>query len=260
MIKDNINKSPDDLGHSFGFRSVDIDDKQSLVNQVFSNVANRYDLMNDLMTGGLHRLWKQDVITWLSPPKGDQSYKLLDVAGGTGDITFEFFKASGRHSQAVVFDISAEMLEVGQSRADKKGLGSRVKFIEGNAEELPFSDGAFDAYTIAFGIRNVPRYTQALKEAYRVLKPGGRFLCLEFSEVQVPVLDKLYDFYSFNAIPALGQLAAGDKESYQYLVESIRKFPDQDRFAHDIEEAGFSQVKFRNLSGGIAAIHSGWRI
>ncbi len=260
MMTDTEDKKVGGLGNSFGFKAVDIDEKQGLVNQVFASVAENYDLMNDLMSGGMHRLWKDDFITWLSPPKGDENFKLLDVAGGTGDITFRFLKNSGPNTHSTVFDISPEMLEVGKKRAEKKYLSERAEFVEGNAEELPFEDKTFDAYTIAFGIRNVPRFEQAVKEAYRVLKPGGRFMCLEFSEVEMPILDKVYDMFSFNVIPTIGKIAAGDSESYRYLVESIRKFPDQETFAGIIRDAGFSQVKFRNLSGGIAAMHSGWRI
>ena len=203
---------------------------------------------------------KDDFITWLAPPKSHNNFKLLDVAGGTGDITFRFLKNSGPNTKAVIYDISPEMLEVGRQRAENKNLLDRIELIEGNAESLPFEDKSFDAYTIAFGIRNVPRFEQAIEEAYRVLKPGGRFLCLEFSEVQMPILDKIYELYSFNAIPSIGKIAVGDSESYRYLVESIRKFPNQEKFAGIIRKAGFEQVKYRNLSGGIAAMHSGWRI
>ena len=244
---------------SFGFETVPIKDKQSLVNQVFSGVAERYDLMNDLMSGGLHRLWKRELIGWLAPPKGGP-YQLLDVAGGTGDVAQRFLQAAGPQARAICCDISFDMLRAGRQKSSPTDHKARLAFVDGNAECLPFPDKSFDAYTIAFGIRNVPRLDKALREACRVLKHGGRFLCLEFSEVQVPILDDLYDVYSFNAIPALGAVAAGDAKPYRYLVESIRQFPNQDRFASIIEAAGFARVKYRNLSGGIAAIHSGWRI
>lgn len=249
-----------DTASTFGFRSVAPDERQSLVNQVFSRVASRYDLMNDLMSGGLHRLWKDDFITTLGPPKTDRVFKLIDVAGGTGDVAMRFVSRGGTGCEAVICDISREMLDVGQARVDRAGLAGRIDLVEGNAENLPFERGQFDAYTIAFGIRNVTNIDAALAEAYRVLKPGGRFLCLEFSHCDVPMLDRLYDFHSFEIIPRLGQLTAGDKESYQYLVESIRKFPKQESFAEMIRAAGFSRVTYRNLTGGIAAIHSGWKI
>ena len=248
------------LSTSFGFEQVRTEDKQAKVDAVFREVADRYDIMNDLMSGGLHRLWKADLITMLNPPRGSHPFALLDVAGGTGDIAMRFLSACGPDGRAVLLDINADMLRVGRARAAKAGLEQRLTFVEGNAETLPFPDTAFDAYTIAFGIRNVPRIEQALAEAYRVLKPGGRFLCLEFSEVQVPLLDRLYDFWSFEGIPRIGQAVAGSGDPYRYLVESIRKFPKQEQFQVLIEAAGFARVSYRNLTGGIAAIHSGWRL
>ena len=241
---------------SFGFASVRAGDKQGMVNRVFSQVAERYDLMNDLMSGGLHRLWKDDLVNWLAPPRRADGYTLLDVAGGTGDVAARVLDAAGPGATAVICDISAEMLAVGRRRT----RSGQVRFVQGNAEALPVADRRVHAYTIAFGIRNVTDIRAALAEAYRVLRPGGRFLCLEFSEVQVPVLDALYERYSFQAIPLLGAMVAGDAAPYRYLVESIRRFPDQDRFAGLIEEAGFARVRYRNLSGGIAALHSAWRI
>ncbi|MFN3869636.1 MAG: bifunctional demethylmenaquinone methyltransferase/2-methoxy-6-polyprenyl-1,4-benzoquinol methylase UbiE [Hyphomicrobiaceae bacterium] len=245
---------------SFGFRDVAEGERQGLVNEVFSTVAERYDLMNDLMSGGLHRLWKGDLIAWLAPPRADRPFRLLDVAGGTGDVALRYARASGDSATAVICDISPEMLEVGRRKVNDAGLAHRIDIVEGNAEALPFPDASFDAYTIAFGIRNVTHIDRALAEAFRVLKTGGRFVCLEFSEVQVPILDKLYDFHSFEVIPRLGRLAAGAAEPYQYLVESIRKFPKQDAFATMIRHAGFERVTYRNLTGGVAAIHSGWKI
>src|SRR5882757_9308578 len=244
---------------SYGFRKVREDDKQPLVNDVFHKVANRYDLMNDLMSAGLHRLWKDAMVTWLNPPKRS-GWKVLDVAGGTGDIAFRIVDASHGNAHATVLDINGSMLSVGRDRAEKKGLSGNTDFVEANAEELPFADSTFDAYTIAFGIRNVPRIDVALSEAYRVLKPGGRFLCLEFSEVDMPLLDKAYEAWSFNAIPRIGKAVTGDGEPYSYLVESIRKFPNQQNFASMITRAGFSRASFRNYSGGIAALHSGWKL
>jgi demethylmenaquinone methyltransferase/2-methoxy-6-polyprenyl-1,4-benzoquinol methylase len=244
----------------FGFRDVPLGDKQTLVNDVFHSVAQRYDLMNDLMSAGLHRLWKEAMITALNPPRSDAPFALLDVAGGTGDIAFRAAKAAGSGFRATVCDINSDMLAVGRTRAAARHLDDRVSFVEGNAETLAFPASSFDAYTIAFGIRNVPRIDFALSEAFRVLKPGSRFLCLEFSTVDVPGLDRLYDFFSFNVIPPLGRAVTGDAESYRYLVESIRKFPKPGAFAEMIRGAGFSRVNWQSLSGGIVALHSGWRL
>ena len=243
---------------SFGFREVDIAEKQDLVDDVFDRVAARYDLMNDLMSAGLHRLWKDAMVDWLAPPRSAKR-TFLDVAGGTGDIAFRIAERSP-DSRVTVADINVEMLAVGQKRAATRGLDGIVSFVEANAEELAFEGGQFDAVTIAFGIRNVPRIDEALREAFRVLKPGGRFLCLEFSAVDIAGFDRLYQLYAFNVIPVLGQLVIGDGEPYRYLVESIARFPNQARFAAMIERAGFGRVEYRNLSGGIAAIHSGWRL
>lgn len=245
---------------SFGFRDVNATERQGLVNEVFARTAERYDLMNDLMSGGLHRLWKADLIAMLNPPKGDRPFDLIDVAGGTGDVALRFSAATGPNAKATICDISPEMLAVGRRRVADAGMERRITLMEGNAETLPFADRSFDAYTIAFGIRNVTRIDKALDEAFRVLKIGGRLLVLEFSEVQVPLLDRIYDFHSFEVIPRLGDAVAGDRASYQYLVESIRKFPRQEPFAAKIRDAGFERVMFRNLTGGIAAIHSGWKL
>ena len=255
-------KTMDQAGETthFGYRDVPVDDKQTMVNDVFHSVAQRYDLMNDLMSMGLHRVWKDIMIQTLNPPRADTPFALLDVAGGTGDISFRAAKASGYGFHATVCDINTGMLEVGRERAVKLHLEDRVDFVEGNAEALDFADKSFDAYTIAFGIRNVPRIDRALAEAYRVLRPGSRFLCLEFSTVDVPLLDKIYDTFSFRLIPPLGKAVTGDAESYQYLVESIRQFPKPAAFAEMIRDAGFSRVKYESLSGGIVALHSGWRL
>jgi demethylmenaquinone methyltransferase / 2-methoxy-6-polyprenyl-1,4-benzoquinol methylase len=244
----------------FGFRDVPLDEKQTLVNDVFHSVARRYDLMNDLMSAGLHRAWKDIMVTTLNPPKNDRPYALLDVAGGTGDVAFRAAQASGAGFRATVCDINADMLAVGRDRAAKRHLDDRVSFVEGNAEALAFPDRSFDGYTIAFGIRNVPRIDLALAEAFRVLKPGGRILCLEFSSVDVPGLDRLYDLFSFKVIPELGRAVTGDAESYRYLVESIRQVPKPAAFADMIRTAGFSRVNWQTLSGGIVALHSGWRL
>jgi demethylmenaquinone methyltransferase/2-methoxy-6-polyprenyl-1,4-benzoquinol methylase len=257
MAEDLNSAKPGKTEANFGFASVAAERKQGLVNEVFARVARRYDLMNDLMSGGLHRLWKDDLIGWLAPPKGPAPFALLDVAGGTGDIASRFLQASGSGARAVICDISAEMIEAGRTRAANV---QSLAFVRGNAESLPFASGTFDAYTIAFGMRNLTRQEAALAEAFRVLKRGGRFLCLEFSAVETPLLDTLYDAYSMHAIPALGALVAGDSASYRYLVESIRRFPDQKSFMGVVETAGFERVCYRNLTGGIAAIHSGWRL
>lgn len=244
---------------SYGYRDVGEGEKQGLVNDVFHKVARRYDVMNDLMSGGLHRLWKDAMVAWLSPPRRP-GWSVLDVAGGTGDIAFRIIEASGRNALATVLDINGSMLEVGRDRAAKRGLAGMVDFVEANAEALPFEDASFDAYTVAFGIRNVPHIDVALKEAFRVLKHGGRFLCLEFSEVDLPFLEQVYERWSFNAIPRIGRMVTGDAEPYQYLVESIRKFPRQSEFAAMMREVGFERVTWRNYSGGIAALHSGWKL
>jgi demethylmenaquinone methyltransferase/2-methoxy-6-polyprenyl-1,4-benzoquinol methylase len=250
---------PDETTH-FSFRDVPLSDKQTLVNDVFHSVAQRYDLMNDLMSGGLHRVWKDLMINALNPPRSDAPFSLLDVAGGTGDIAFRAAAASGTGFKATICDINSDMLAVGRERAVARELDDRVSFIEGNAEELAFTDSTFDAYTIAFGIRNVPRIDRALHEAFRVLRPGSRFLCLEFSSVDVPGLDRIYDLFSFKVIPTLGRAVTGDAESYQYLVESIRQFPKPGVFAEMISQAGFSRVSWQSFSGGIVALHSGWRL
>ena len=243
----------------FGFRDVPVVEKQALVNDVFHSVARRYDLMNDLMSAGLHRVWKQAMINTLNPPRGDTPFALLDVAGGTGDIAFRAANSAGPRFGATVCDINSDMLKVGRERATRQ-REHRVAFVEGNAEALAFPDRSFDAYTIAFGIRNVPRIDLALSEAFRVLRPGGRFLCLEFSTVDVPGLDRIYDLFSFKVIPPLGGAVTGDAESYRYLVESIRKFPKPNAFADMIRSAGFSRVGWQSLSGGIVALHAGWRL
>ena len=245
---------------SFGDRQVAAEARQGLVNDVFSAVAGRYDLMNDLMSGGLHRLWKDDLVAWLGPPRSASPFDLIDVAGGTGDIALRVLQAGGPRCRAVLADISPEMVGVGRRRLGEAGLLKRLSFAITNAEALPFADKSFDGYTIAFGIRNVTHIDRALAEAFRVLKPGGRFLCLEFSACEVPLLDRLYDFHAFEVIPRLGALAAGSAEPYRYLVESIRRFPRQEPFAAMVRAAGFARVSYRNLTGGIAAIHSGWRI
>ena len=246
--------------NTFGFTDIESDQRQGLVNEVFSRVADNYDLMNDVMSGGLHRLWKNDLINWMAPPKSDAPFHLLDVAGGTGDVALKFLGRGGDGCKATLCDINGEMLKVGRAKAKLEAALGAVTYVQGNAEFLPFPDKKYDIYTIAFGIRNVTNIQNALDDAFRVLKTGGRFMCLEFSEVQVPMLDKVYDAFSFKAIPKLGKMIANDEDSYRYLVESIRNFPKQEKFASMIREAGFEQVSYRNLSGGIAAIHSGWRL
>ncbi|MBV9420282.1 MAG: bifunctional demethylmenaquinone methyltransferase/2-methoxy-6-polyprenyl-1,4-benzoquinol methylase UbiE [Alphaproteobacteria bacterium] len=248
-----------DTTASFGFRDVPEDEKEGLVREVFSSVASKYDVMNDLMSGGVHRLWKDAFVEWLNPQPG---WSVLDVAGGTGDIAFRIAdaaRAKGGEVAITVCDINADMVGEGLKRAAAKGERA-IAWITGDAEALPIPDASQDAYTIAFGIRNVTHIDKALREARRVLRPGGRFLCLEFSRVDVPVFDTVYDAYSLNVLPRLGEMVAGDAEAYRYLAESIRRFPAQVKFAKMIEQAGLSQVKVRNLTGGIAAMHSAWRI
>ncbi|HEY0224077.1 MAG TPA: bifunctional demethylmenaquinone methyltransferase/2-methoxy-6-polyprenyl-1,4-benzoquinol methylase UbiE [Pseudolabrys sp.] len=244
----------------FGEQTVPLADKQGLVDEVFHSVARRYDLMNDLMSGGLHRAWKDALVTAVNPPRSDKPFALLDLAGGTGDVAFRVAQAGGAGAHVTVCDINAEMLSVGRKLAEQRGLDHAVSFEQGNAEALPYPDRSFDCVTIAFGIRNVPRIESALAEAYRVLRIGGRFLCLEFSSVDVPGLDKLYELYSFQVIPRVGQAVTGDREAYQYLVESIRKFPKPKAFAQMIETAGFHRVSFKAMTGGVVALHSGWKL
>ena len=239
----------------FGFKSVPEEEKSSLVRGVFDSVASRYDLMNDLMSAGLHRLWKNDMVGWLAPRDG---MHILDVAGGTGDIAFRMLARAKCH--VTVCDINQHMLEEGRNRAIDHNILTGIDWVCGNAEALPLPDNHVDAYTIAFGIRNVTHIDTALKEAFRVLKPGGRFMCLEFSHIPNDLLQKLYDAYSFNVIPRIGHVVTGDADSYQYLVESIRQFPKQDVFADMIRAAGFGNVQYRNLTRGVVAIHSGRKL
>ena len=241
----------------FGYRDVAEEDKAGLVHGVFSSVASKYDIMNDAMSMGIHRIWKDAMIDWLAPRPG---MHLLDVAGGTGDIAFRYLNRLKGDGRATVLDMTQSMLDEGKKRAEAEKLADRLDWVCGDAMGLPFKDNSFDAYTISFGIRNVTRIPDAISEAYRVLKPGGRFLVLEFSQVPVPMLQWLYDRYSFNMIPRMGQVITGDRDSYQYLVESIRKFPDQETFAEMIKNGGFGQVKFRNMTMGVAALHSGWKL
>jgi demethylmenaquinone methyltransferase/2-methoxy-6-polyprenyl-1,4-benzoquinol methylase len=252
-------RTPEQDTH-FGYETVPLGEKQARVDEVFHSVAGRYDLMNDLMSGGLHRAWKDAMVTAVNPPHTDKPFALLDLAGGTGDIAQRVVDAGGSGVHVTVLDINAGMLAVGRERAAARGLDGVIDFIEGNAEELPFPDKSFDAVTIAFGIRNVPRIQKALNEAHRVLRIGGRFLCLEFSSVDMPGLDKLYELYSFNVIPRIGAAVTGDRAAYQYLVESIRKFPKPTLFAQMIEQAGFRRVSYTPMTGGVVALHSGWRL
>ncbi len=240
----------------FGDETIPEEEKAGRVRGVFSSVANNYDLMNDVMSGGIHRVWKDAMMDWLAPRSGQ---RLLDVAGGTGDIAFRFLKRAPA-ATAVVCDMTEDMLIAGRKRAEAEQLADRLDWVVGDAMDLPFDDASFDVYTISFGIRNVTRPADALAEAYRVLRTGGRLMVLEFSQLPDPGLQWIYDRYSYNVIPALGQAIAGDRESYRYLVESIRKFPDQETFAGIIRDAGFEQVKYRNLTIGVAALHSGWKL
>ncbi|TFL18955.1 bifunctional demethylmenaquinone methyltransferase/2-methoxy-6-polyprenyl-1,4-benzoquinol methylase UbiE [Jannaschia formosa] len=240
----------------FGYQDIPEEEKAGRVHGVFSSVASRYDVMNDAMSMGIHRVWKDAMMDWLAPRPNQ---RLLDVAGGTGDIAFRFLKRAPG-ATAVVCDMTEGMLVAGRERAEAEAMADRLDWVVGDAMALPFDAGSFDVYTISFGIRNVTRIEDALAEAYRVLRPGGRLMVLEFSQLPNPLMQKAYDLYSFNVIPRMGQAIAGDRESYQYLVESIRRFPDQARFADMIAGAGFGNVNWRNLSFGIAALHSGWKI
>ncbi|OIQ68523.1 ubiquinone/menaquinone biosynthesis C-methyltransferase UbiE [mine drainage metagenome] len=240
----------------FGFQTVAEDQKAGMVHGVFTRVASKYDIMNDVMSVGIHRIWKDAMMDWLAPRPGT---KLLDVAGGTGDVSFRYLKrAPGSH--ATVLDMTEQMLVEGRHRAEAESMADNLDWVVGDAMALPFPANTFDVYTISFGIRNVTRVQDALNEAYRVLRPGGRLMVLEFSQLPNPAMQWAYDRYSFNVIPVMGQIIAGDRDSYQYLVESIRKFPDQDTFAAMIRAAGFGQVKYRNLTMGVAALHSGWKL
>ncbi|HTH98167.1 MAG TPA: bifunctional demethylmenaquinone methyltransferase/2-methoxy-6-polyprenyl-1,4-benzoquinol methylase UbiE [Stellaceae bacterium] len=244
----------------FGFRKVRASEKSGLVREVFDSVASKYDVMNDLMSLGIHRLWKDALIDWIAPRPGQH---LLDVAGGTGDVAFRFLdraEKKGGAARVTVCDINHSMLSVGRDRAIDRGRVTGLDWVCGDAERLPLPDRSVDAYTIAFGLRNVTRIDNALADAFRVLKPGGRFICLEFSKVVLPFMEKPYDLYSFQVLPRIGEIVAKDAESYRYLAESIRRFPPQEELAERMRAVGFEQVKYRNLSGGIAAMHSGWRL
>jgi demethylmenaquinone methyltransferase/2-methoxy-6-polyprenyl-1,4-benzoquinol methylase len=243
----------------FGFRRVPEGAKAPLVRAVFDSVAERYDLMNDLMSGGIHRLWKAEMVAWLNPRPGQ---RLIDVAGGTGDVARRALPGLGAAAGGgvVVCDANPQMLEIGRARALDDGILSGIEWLGGDAETLPFADRSFDLYTIAFGLRNVTRLDRALAEARRILKPGGRFLCLEFTPAVAPPLQPLYDFYSFQVLPLLGQIVTGNREAYAYLAESIRRFPPQSALAEQIAASGLDRVRYRNLTGGIAALHSAWRL
>jgi len=254
---DEVERRLFDLARSFGAQEVDPAEKARRVGEVFARVAGRYDLMNDLMSVGIHRLWKDALVDWLAPRPGA---RVLDLAGGTGDIALRILERTNGRAQVVLADVNPAMLAVGRDRAIDGGWLGAVEVVCADAERLPFADRSFDAVTIAFGIRNVTHIDRALAEIFRVLKTGGRFLCLEFSRFLVRPLGPLYDAWSFTVVPLLGRLVAGDEESYRYLVESIRRFPDQETFARAIGRAGFARVRWRNLSGGIAALHSAWRL
>jgi demethylmenaquinone methyltransferase / 2-methoxy-6-polyprenyl-1,4-benzoquinol methylase len=249
------------MRRSFGFREVGEGEKQPLVDAVFDRVARRYDIMNDLMSAGMHRLWKDALVARLAPPRHPASrWRSLDIAGGTGDIAQRIVRLSDRQAQVVILDINESMLTVGRARAVRNDTADNLAFVRANAEQLPFADHSFNACTIAFGIRNVPDIATALNEAFRVLKHGGQFLCLEFGAVETSALERLYERWSNNAIPAIGRLVAGDAEPYRYLVESVRRFPRQSRFCEMIGEAGFRRANYRNFSGGIAALYWGWKL
>ena len=248
-------QTPVDTTH-FGFQTVPESEKAGRVQGVFNSVASKYDVMNDVMSMGIHRIWKDAMMDWLAPRAGQ---RLLDVAGGTGDISFRFLKRAGS-GHATVLDLTEPMLVEGRKRAEADQMATSLDWVVGDAMSLPFDDNSFDVYTISFGIRNVTRPQEALNEAFRVLRPGGRLMVLEFSQIPNPAMQWAYDRYSFNVIPPMGKLIANDADSYQYLVESIRKFPDQETFLGMVKNAGFENAKYRNLTMGIAALHSGWKI
>ena len=264
-MKESQKKAPYTALTDFGFRRVPTEAKQALVRDVFDTVAARYDLMNDLMSGGLHRVWKRRLveILFLRRTPSRDTLHMADIAGGTGDIAFRAARVAAGFATPLnvqVIDANTEMLRVGAKRAAAEKSAGHVSFITGNAEHLPLADNSLDIYTVAFGIRNVTHRADALAEAWRVLKPGGRFVCLEFSHMPSALLNRAYDAYSFRVIPPLGALVTGDADPYQYLVESIRKFPRAEAFSEEVREAGFSRVAIERLSGGVAALHGGWKV
>lgn len=240
----------------FGFSRVKSKDKSNLVKKIFENVSGRYDLMNDFMSLGIHRVWKKSMLDWLAPRRGQS---LIDVAGGTGDIAFNFIKRAKTGANATILDLTESMMIEGKKKTIDLPEESQINWVCGDAMRMPFSDSTFDVYTISFGIRNVTNISKTLSEAYRVLKPGGRLMILEFSSVNNDLISWIYDKYSFNIIPELGEFVSNDRESYQYLVESIRKFPNQEKFSEMIINEGFRKVKYRDLTFGIAALHSAWK-
>ena len=240
----------------FGFSRVKSKDKSNLVKKIFENVSGRYDLMNDFMSLGIHRVWKKSMLDWLAPRRGQS---LIDVAGGTGDIAFNFIKRAKTGANATILDLTESMMLEGKKKTIDLPEESQINWVCGDAMRMPFSDSTFDVYTISFGIRNVTNISKTLAEAYRVLKPGGRLMILEFSSVNNDLISWIYDKYSFNIIPKLGEFVSNDRESYQYLVESIRKFPNQEKFSEMIINEGFRKVKYRDLTFGIAALHSAWK-
>ena len=240
----------------FGFSRVKSKDKSNLVKKIFENVSDSYDLMNDFMSLGIHRVWKKSMLDWLAPRRGQS---LIDVAGGTGDIAFNFIKRAKTGANATILDLTESMMIEGKKKTIDLPEESQINWVCGDAMRMPFSDSTFDVYTISFGIRNVTNISKTLSEAYRVLKPGGRLMILEFSSVNNDLISWIYDKYSFNIIPKLGEFVSNDRESYQYLVESIRKFPNQEKFSEMIINEGFRKVKYRDLTFGIAALHSAWK-
>lgn len=254
-----MNKTPKDKKNmNFGFEKVNSEQKRSLVDSVFSDVASKYDLMNDLMSFGVHRIWKDEFCKMIPNLNGN----ILDIAGGTGDISFRIYERAKNQNKTphiVISDINHEMLKVCQDKAVDKNILKNLDLVVADAEKLPFADNSFDYYTIAFGIRNMLSIENTLKEAYRVLKPTGKFLCLEFSQVQNELMKPLYDFYSFNIIPNIGKCVADNKSAYKYLAESISIFPNQEDFKTAISKAGFKDVNYKNLTFGVAAIHSGYK-
>ena len=239
----------------FGYQNVALSQKQELVNSVFDSVASSYDIMNDLMSIGIHRLWKEALLDWMAPRPNQI---LADLAGGTGDVSLKFLERGGQFAH--VIDINEQMLAAGRKRKVMNKFQERLNWLAGDAQDIPLADNSVDRVIIAFGLRNVPDRMKALNQIVRILKPGGRFCCLEFSHVKNPILSSVYDGWSFNILPKIGQLVAGEAQPYQYLVESIRRFPSEAELCSMMADTGMAQIKVRNLSGGIAAIHSGWKL
>lgn len=262
MTKDKNNKrtkNEKDMGETYGYEKIRLQDKQKKINEVFESVADKYDIMNDIMSMGIHRAWKDAVNAKANMPH-KKPFNALDLAGGSGDIAVRLLKNAHPDSKITICDINTEMIEKAKEKMKRKNIEQQIEFVVADAQKLPFKDNSFDLCTIAFGMRNIPEMDKALKECKRIIKPACQFICLEFSQMDIPIIDKIYEYWSINAIPKWGKIIANDEDAYQYLVESIRRFPNQESFAQIIQNAGFKNVKYRNMSGGIVALHWGWKI